>query len=104
MNTSPVLSSNGSPAQESVKKRLEALYYLRQYPPVLNMRVVKMTNIPFDISTEEIKAFFNPLRVYIVDANTKDSIWTCGTSLHDWNPYSNGKLYGQNYCRVLCGI
>ena len=104
MNISPVLSSNGSPVPESIKKRLESLYYLRQIPPLLNMRVVKMVNIPFDISSEEIQTFFYPLRVCTDKINTKDSIWTCGASFHDWDSYSNGKIYRKNYCKMLCGI
>lgn len=62
MSFSPDLSLSSIESPEG-KNRLELLYNLRNYPPITNMRVVKMINIPFDISTDDILDFFSPLKV-----------------------------------------
>lgn len=62
MSFSPDLSLSSNESPEG-KNRLESLYNLRNSPPITNMRVVKLINIPFDISTDDILDFFSPLIV-----------------------------------------
>ena len=47
----------------SSSSRLEHLYNLRSVPPINQFYVVKMRNIPWEISADEIVSFFYPLKV-----------------------------------------